>query len=79
MDKPPSGETTEWKSHPMDEPHDGETTEWTNHPMEKCRLLNTNSLLSTNDIQNTNYYHDDNKESKSDVLVDEEFKVSYNF
>ncbi|PGE40400.1 DNA-binding protein, partial [Bacillus thuringiensis] len=22
VDKPPSGETTEWKSHPMDEPHD---------------------------------------------------------
>ncbi|MEB8885485.1 DnaD domain protein [Bacillus cereus] len=43
VDKPPSGETTEWKSHPMDEPHD------------------------------------DNKESKSHVLVDEEFKVSYNF
>ncbi|MEC2977264.1 DnaD domain protein, partial [Bacillus cereus] len=79
VDKPPSGETTGWKSHPMDEPHDGETTEWTNHPMEKCRLLNTNSLLSTNNIQNTNNYHDDKKESKSHVLVDEEFKVGYNF
>ncbi|HFK1409185.1 TPA: DnaD domain-containing protein [Bacillus cereus] len=50
--------------------------------VENPTLLNTN-ILSTNklntNIQNTNYYHDDNKESKSHVLVDEEFKVSYNF
>lgn len=53
-----------------------------NPPVENPLLLNTN-ILSTNklntNIQNTNYYHDDNKESKSHVLVDEEFKVSYNF
>lgn len=79
VDKPPSGKTTEWKSHMVDEPFSGETIEWTNHPVEKCRLLNTNSLLSTNNIQNTNYYHDDKEESKSHVLVDEEFKISYNF
>ncbi|MEK4674824.1 MULTISPECIES: DnaD domain protein [Bacillus] len=50
--------------------------------VENPELLNTNipstNKLNTN-IQNTNYYHDDNKESKSHVLVDEEFKVSYNF
>ncbi|HHP1050795.1 DnaD domain protein [Bacillus thuringiensis] len=45
--------------------------------VENPTLLNTNKL-NTN-IQNTNYYHDDNKESKSHVLVDEEFKISYNF
>lgn len=49
--------------------------------VENPTLLNTN-ILSTNklntNIQNTNYYHD-NKELKSHVLVDEEFKVSYNF
>ncbi|MCQ6285846.1 DnaD domain protein [Bacillus cereus] len=58
-----------------------------NPPVENPELLNTNilntNILSTNklntNIQNTNYYHDDNKESKSHVLVDEEFKVSYNF
>ncbi|MEB8798857.1 DNA-binding protein, partial [Bacillus cereus] len=53
-----------------------------NPPVENPELLNTNipntNKLNTN-IQNTNYYHDDNKESKSHVLVDEEFKVSYNF
>ncbi|MBY0039106.1 DnaD domain protein [Bacillus cereus] len=53
-----------------------------NPPVENPELLNTN-ILSTNklntNIQNTNYYHDDNKESKSHVLVDEEFKVGYNF
>lgn len=50
--------------------------------VENPTLLNIN-ILSTNklntNIQNTNYYHDDNKESKSHVLVNEEFKVSYNF
>ncbi|MED3327410.1 DnaD domain protein [Bacillus thuringiensis] len=49
--------------------------------VENPELLNTNipstNKLNTN-IQNTNYYHD-NKESKSHELVDEEFKVSYNF
>ncbi|MED1406952.1 DnaD domain protein [Bacillus mycoides] len=79
VDKPPSGETTDWKTHPMDEPPTGETIEWENHPVEKCRLLNTNYLLSTNNIQNTNHHHDDKKESKSHVLVDEAFKISYNF
>ncbi|OUA45352.1 DNA-binding protein, partial [Bacillus thuringiensis serovar aizawai] len=64
--------TIDTKNHRVDKPPSGETTEWKSHPMEKCRLLNTNSLLSTNNIQNTNYYHDDNKESKSHVLVDEE-------
>ncbi|MED2029688.1 DnaD domain protein [Bacillus thuringiensis] len=53
-----------------------------NPPVENPLLLNTNipstNKLNTN-IQNTNYYHDDNKESKSHVLVDEEFKISYNF
>ncbi|MBU4640098.1 DnaD domain protein [Bacillus toyonensis] len=52
-----------------------------NPPVENPLLLNTNipstNKLNTN-IQNTNYHHDD-KESKSHVLVDEEFKVSYNF
>nr|MBU6863699.1 DnaD domain protein [Streptococcus oralis] len=28
---------------------------------------------------NTNHHHDDKDESKSHVLVDEEFKISYNF
>ncbi|MFJ7558351.1 DnaD domain protein [Bacillus thuringiensis] len=50
--------------------------------VENPTLLNTN-ILSTNklntNIQNTNNYHDDKKESKSHVLVDEEFKVGYNF
>ncbi|PGC59242.1 DNA-binding protein [Bacillus toyonensis] len=46
-------------------------------PVENPLLLNTN-IPSTNKL-NTNYYHDDNKESKSHVLVDEEFKVSYSF
>ncbi|AUB61928.1 DNA-binding protein [Bacillus cereus] len=52
-----------------------------NPPVENPELLNTNipstNKLNTN-IQNTNYYHD-NKEPKSNVLVDEEFKISYNF
>ena len=51
-------------------------------PVENPLLLNTNipstNKLNTN-IQNTNYYHDNKKESKSHVLVDEEFKISYNF
>ncbi|QIW22438.1 DnaD domain protein [Bacillus thuringiensis] len=71
MEKPPSGKTTDWK-----------TTERENHSMEKCQLLNTNHLLSTNklntNIQNTNH-HDDNDQLESHVLVDEEFKISYNF
>lgn len=50
--------------------------------VENPTLINTN-ILSTNklntNIQNTNYYHDDKKESKSHVLIDEEFKVGYNF
>ncbi|MCR6794712.1 DnaD domain protein [Bacillus paranthracis] len=53
-----------------------------NPPVENPLLLNTNipstNKLNTN-IQNTNYYHDNKKESKSHVLVDEEFKISYNF
>nr|WP_088325739.1 DnaD domain protein [Bacillus cereus] len=78
VDKPPGGETTDWKTHPMDEPPSGETIEWANHPVEKCRLLNTNYLLSTNNIQNTNH-HDDKGESKSNVLVDETIKISCKF
>lgn len=51
-----------------------------NPPVENPELLNTNipstNKLNTN-IQNTN--HHDKDESKSHVLVDEEFKISYNF
>ncbi|MEC2390249.1 DNA-binding protein [Bacillus thuringiensis serovar shandongiensis] len=51
-----------------------------NPPVENPELLNTNipstNKLNTN-IQNTNHHDDD--ESKSHVLVDEEFKISYNF
>lgn len=83
-EKPYSGETTEWENHPMEKPHSGEAIEWENHSMEKCRLLNTNYLLSTNNIQSTNHiqntnHHDNKYESKSNVLIDEEFKISYNF
>ncbi|MDJ1474360.1 DnaD domain protein [Bacillus sp. LS15-K4] len=53
-----------------------------NPPVEYPELLNTNipstNKLNTN-IPNTNHHHDDKDESKSHVLVDEEFKVSYNF
>ncbi|MGE7881672.1 DnaD domain protein [Bacillus sp. NPDC094077] len=52
-----------------------------NPPVGNPELLNTN-IPSTNklntDIPNTNH-HDDKDESKSHVLVDEEFKISYNF
>ncbi|MDA2567482.1 DnaD domain protein [Bacillus cereus] len=50
--------------------------------VENPTLLNTN-ILSTNklntNISNTNHHHDDKDESKSHVLVDDEFKISYNF
>ncbi|MCC1486729.1 DnaD domain protein [Bacillus tropicus] len=53
-----------------------------NPPVENSELLNTNipstNKLNTN-IPNTNHHHDDKDESKSHVLVDEEFKISYNF
>ncbi|PFB05034.1 DNA-binding protein [Bacillus anthracis] len=53
-----------------------------NPPVENPELLNTNipstNKLNTN-IPNTNHHHDDKDESKSHVLVDEEFKISYNF
>ncbi|PEM89490.1 DnaD domain protein [Bacillus toyonensis] len=52
-----------------------------NPPVENPELLNTNipstNKLNTN-IPNTNHHHDKD-ESKSHVLVDEEFKISYNF
>ncbi|HHT7172110.1 TPA: DnaD domain protein [Bacillus cereus] len=52
-----------------------------NPPVENPELLNTNipstNKLNTN-IPNTNH-HDDKDESKSHVLVDEDFKISYNF
>lgn len=61
---------------PVEEPPVG------NPPVENPELLNTNipstNKLNTN-IPNTNHYHDDKDESKSHVLVDEEFKISYNF
>ncbi|MCM3223355.1 DnaD domain protein [Bacillus cereus] len=51
--------------------------------MENPMLLNTNNILSTNklntNISNTNHHHDDRAGSKSHVLVNEEFKISYNF
>ncbi|PGZ95840.1 DnaD domain protein [Bacillus wiedmannii] len=51
-------------------------------PVGNPELLNTNipstNKLNTN-IPNTNHHHDDKDESKSHVLVDEEFKISYNF
>ncbi|MEM5644710.1 DnaD domain protein [Bacillus cereus] len=53
-----------------------------NPPVGNPELLNTNipstNKLNTN-IPNTNHHHDDKDESKSHVLVDEEFKISYNF
>ncbi|SDY37924.1 DnaD domain protein [Bacillus sp. 166amftsu] len=52
-----------------------------NPPVENRQLLNTNiqstKELST-DIQNTNHHHVDNDIS-TQKLVDEEFKISYNF
>ncbi|MCP9280659.1 DnaD domain protein [Bacillus wiedmannii] len=61
---------------PVEEPPVG------NPPVENPTLLSTNKLstnkLNTN-IQNTNHHHDENNKSKSHVLVDEEFKTSYNF
>lgn len=60
---------------PMENPPVG------NPPVENPELLNTNipstNKLNTN-IPNTNH-HDDKDESKSHVLVDEDFKISYNF
>lgn len=51
-----------------------------NPPVENPTLLNTNipstNKLNTN-IQNTNHHNDN--QSESHVLVDEEFKISYNF
>ncbi|PEB56221.1 DNA-binding protein [Bacillus pseudomycoides] len=49
-------------------------------PVENPLLLNTN-IQSTEelntDIQNTNHHHDNNNSSQK--LIDEEFKISYNF
>ena len=65
---------------PMEEPP-VENPPVENPPVGNPTLLNTNipstNKLNTN-IPSTNHHHDKD-ESKSHVLVDEEFKISYNF
>ncbi|MGG1137184.1 DnaD domain protein [Bacillus mycoides] len=65
---------------PMEEPP-VENPPVENPPVENPTLLSTN-ILSTNklntNISNTNQHHDEEDKSKSHVLVDEEFKLSYN-